>query len=222
MARAKVTKPIKRRQLSVEKIVDAAIEVLRSHGEQALTMRRIADDCDVTPMAVYHHVPDKETLEVLVADRMFLEASREMPEIDPPWRPGLVRLMTAVRNKLLEAPGAGAFTARRAIIGPGSARTTETMFRLLHKGGLTGNAVAEAADALSVLTIGSVAYDLSRSPGIRDQLADHLSPEDAVFLPQHMPHYSDRDPGDRFLRALNWILDGIEAQSGKQRARIKR
>lgn len=198
------SRPIKRRHLSIDKILDASIEVLRTEGADALSMRRIAEACGVTPMAVYHHVPDKEALEILAADRILLEAVADTPGAGGDWRDELVNLMTAVRERLLETPGAGAIVARRTITGPGSTAIDEAMDRHLLKGGLSVETAAEAKHVLSVLTIGSVAYALSREE--RGGASNRQSAK-ATF-----PIDPGGDPGRAFANAIGAVLDAFDVR----------
>ena len=56
-----------KRDLTVDEIVDRAIEITGTDGgESSLTMRALASACGVTPMALYRHVDDKETLLTLI------------------------------------------------------------------------------------------------------------------------------------------------------------
>jgi TetR/AcrR family tetracycline transcriptional repressor len=51
-------------------VIDAALALLDSGGLAGLSMRRLAADLDVQPSALYHHVPNKQTLLGRVADEM--------------------------------------------------------------------------------------------------------------------------------------------------------
>jgi len=84
------------------------------------------------------------------------------------------------------------------------------MFSHLHAGGLRGDAVAEATDAITLLIMGSVVNELTRPPQVRDKLVDQLAAEDAPHLRRYITTYSHRDPEARFRTALNWLLDGVE------------
>ncbi|MEU7143683.1 TetR/AcrR family transcriptional regulator [Nocardia sp. NPDC046473] len=55
-------------RLSREAIVEAADQVLRSEGADGLSMRRLAKELGSTPMALYHHVRDKDELLLLVLE----------------------------------------------------------------------------------------------------------------------------------------------------------
>lgn len=54
-------------------VVAAALRVLDEHGLEFCSMRRVAAALDVQPSALYHHVPDKQTLLALMADEVLRE-----------------------------------------------------------------------------------------------------------------------------------------------------
>jgi AcrR family transcriptional regulator len=54
-----------------QRIAAAALRVLEKEGPAAVTMRRIANTVRVTPMAIYHHFPNREALLKTVTDREF-------------------------------------------------------------------------------------------------------------------------------------------------------
>ena len=51
-------------------VVDAALQVLDAQGLEFCSMRRVAAALDVQPSALYHHVPNKQTLLALMADEI--------------------------------------------------------------------------------------------------------------------------------------------------------
>lgn len=55
--------------LSRERIVEAAFGLLQEYGLQDVSMRRISSSLDVRPGALYYHVPNKQELLRLVAQR---------------------------------------------------------------------------------------------------------------------------------------------------------
>jgi len=209
---AKPTKQTKktnqRRDLTVEKIVEASLVVLKSNDPSALTMRRVAEECGVSAMAIYHHVNDKSQLATLAVDSLFLAAAQG-PRKGEDWRERLLDFLQEVRRRLLETPGAGMIFVRQAIIGPGTATTTELMFDCLREGGLSGHAIAQASDAITMLLIGSIANDLTRPPQIREELGKQLAPEETPILQKNMKIYATRDGSERFMLAIGWILDGV-------------
>jgi AcrR family transcriptional regulator len=56
---------------TAEHIAKVALEILESEGPEAVSMRRIAQAVGVTPMAIYHHFPNRQALLDVVVDREF-------------------------------------------------------------------------------------------------------------------------------------------------------
>lgn len=52
-------------------IYSCALRVLEAEGAQAVTMRRVARETGITPMAIYHHYKNRETLLSAVVDNEF-------------------------------------------------------------------------------------------------------------------------------------------------------
>jgi AcrR family transcriptional regulator len=58
-------------QTTAELIFAAALVILEEDGPDAVSMRRVADAVGITPMAIYHHFPNREALLNTVTDREF-------------------------------------------------------------------------------------------------------------------------------------------------------
>jgi AcrR family transcriptional regulator len=56
---------------TAERIVEEALKILEKEGEDAVSMRRVAQAVGITPMAIYHHFPKREALLDFVVDREF-------------------------------------------------------------------------------------------------------------------------------------------------------
>lgn len=111
-------------------VVAAALRVLDAQGLEGCSMRRVAAELDVQPSALYHHVPDKQTLLALMADEIVRGAGASAP--DP--RTFCVELrdaMLAVRDGADVVATAAAFRLGAsqiedrlaALVGPDGART---------------------------------------------------------------------------------------------------
>lgn len=55
---------------SLDDVVSGALRVLDQYGLEFCSMRRVAGELGVQPSALYHHVPDKQSLLALMADRL--------------------------------------------------------------------------------------------------------------------------------------------------------
>ncbi|QZY50933.1 TetR/AcrR family transcriptional regulator [Leucobacter tenebrionis] len=58
-------------------VVAAGLRVLDAQGLEGCSMRRVAAELGVQPSALYHHVPDKQTLLALMADEIVAPVARE-------------------------------------------------------------------------------------------------------------------------------------------------
>lgn len=54
-----------------QRIYECALGILEAEGPQAVTMRRVARETGITPMAIYHYFPNREALLGCVVDSEF-------------------------------------------------------------------------------------------------------------------------------------------------------
>src|SRR5258708_20136966 len=80
-----------RTKLSRSAVVGRALALADSAGLEALTIRRLATELGVTPMALYWHFRSKEELIAGVADRIWGEIRTDVDRASP-W-PDQLRLM---------------------------------------------------------------------------------------------------------------------------------
>lgn len=65
-----------------QRIARIALGILEKQGPDAVSMRRIAGAVGITPMAIYHHFPNREALLRSVVDKefeQFLDIIRQLP-----------------------------------------------------------------------------------------------------------------------------------------------
>ena len=89
-----------------ERIADAALAILEREGAQAVSMRRVAQDVGVTPMALYHHYANREALLQALIYREFDQLNARVARgAMPPGEPGnLVRAADTFVAYGLERP----------------------------------------------------------------------------------------------------------------------
>ncbi len=201
-----------RRNLSLDEIVAVAIDMLTDADDTALTMRRLATECGVTPMALYNHVADKEEILTHVVDRVLepVAVFDAAAHADP--RVALIECGSLFRRRLLSHRGAASTFLRRPVVSPNLTRVTERLFELVDALELGSARVAETVDAVVLLTIGSIANDLTRPPEIRRLLGANEAHTEAPVMAKHLDDYANRDGDARYRQTLAWILDGVGAR----------
>ena len=90
-------------RISREEVIGTARRIVTEEGVDRLTMRRLATEIGSTPMALYHHVRNKEELLVLLLDDYAAQALRR-PELPADPRERVVVAAAAIHEALAACP----------------------------------------------------------------------------------------------------------------------
>jgi TetR/AcrR family transcriptional regulator, tetracycline repressor protein len=163
-----------RTRLSKRVVVDRALALADAHGLEALTIRRLAQDLGVTPMALYWHFRSKEELLAALGDRVWSEIDITL---DPAasWHDQLRGLLESLVRVLRGHPSASdLLLAGEKLHSEASMQAAEAALEVLEGGG--GFDAEHAAEiARSVLWTGLmlVMSEPGRNPSVAaDQLAE--------------------------------------------------
>lgn len=107
-----------RQTLTVDRVVDAAIELADAEGLAVVTMRRVAQELDVAPMSLYTYVPGKAELIDLMLDTVLARMPRSTPSSDG-WRDRVVAIADDNRALYERHPWLAAVATGRPALGPG-------------------------------------------------------------------------------------------------------
>jgi AcrR family transcriptional regulator len=181
-----------RARLSKSVVVDRALALADAHGLEALTIRRLAQDLGVTPMALYWHFRSKEHLLEAVGDRIWEEIDVSLdPAAD--WVAQLRRLMESLVRMLRAHPAASSLLSTGAKVhGTASMEATEVALTVLERGGFDPEHASEIAR--SALWTGLML--VMSQPGFHptmsaEQKAEHMRQERvrlALLPPDRFPH----------------------------------
>lgn len=166
-------------RLQRERVLTAAVDLADSIGIDAVSMRRLAAELGVVPMALYKHVADKDAL----VDGMVDVALSELGPLEQvgAWRPTVRRRVLATREVMLRHPW-----LRRVL----ETRPTSTLSVLSYTDSLI--AVFREAGFSDVLTHHVMHAFGSRMWGFTQELADDGGdpppPEALAALAQHFPN----------------------------------
>src|SRR5262249_55628948 len=177
-------------RLTKTAVVDQALKLADADGTEALTIRRLADQLGVTPMAIYWHFKNKEQLLSATADHVLREVR---PDVDPaaPWDRRLRGMVEALLRGMRQHPSAPALLMAADKSGVEALdRATEAALELLSQAGFS---LAEGFQiAASVLhdVIGLVEREPGRLPG--------MSPEQAAECHRRAWLALEALPADRY------------------------
>lgn len=190
-------------KLTLEHVMQQALIIADTQGINALTIRGIARACNVTPMAIYLHVDTVADLEELA----FRQAMQQMqpPSQSGPWREQVISIWRNFRDMLMAHPGAAAVFAKRQMPTPEIINATRQLLEVLETAGLTPDQAFAAYDATFIFTLGSVRFDISRTPDARTGILDNGHP----MLQRYAANLSQRDPDAAFETGMEIILRGF-------------
>lgn len=214
--------------LSVDRIVRAAIEVADAEGLVALSMRRVAERLGVGTMSLYTYVPGKAELIDVMLDTVYAETDKP-DEVAGGWRARL-ELVARENWKLYHRhPWMLQIAVSRPVMGPNLMAKYDHELRALHGIGLT----EVEMDSLVSLVLGHVEGAARRAIDAA-QAAQRTGMTDEQWWGAHAPllakffdarryptaarvgeaagaaYGAAYDPEHAFEFGLQRILDGIE------------
>src|SRR4030095_4264743 len=98
MTKAAAQSTEKRAPLSRERVLRGAVAIADEDGIAALTMRSLAQELGVKPMALYYHVANKAQILDGIVDLVFSEI--ELPRPGGDWRAEIIRRSDSARQVL--------------------------------------------------------------------------------------------------------------------------
>jgi len=122
-----------RPSLSRELVADRALEIADTEGIEAVTIRRLATELGVTPMALYWHFRTKEDLLAGLADRV-LDAI-EVPERTDDWSADIRAALAALVAAMRPHPQVAHLVRDRIMAHPTGLDLTEMALATLSAGG---------------------------------------------------------------------------------------
>lgn len=218
----------KRVTLTPQTVVEGGLALAEAEGLAAVTVRRLAKDLDVTPMALYWHFRSKDELLEGMAARIFDEVDLSV-EASATWQEQLRALLGSMVGVLRAHPSTAILLSTRTASSEGSLRATEVMLDILRRGGFSPTEATQIArHALS-----TVVNLISGEPGvvargesgevIDDRRRARLFLE--VLPPERYPRLVEAatplsegvDPDTYFAFGLDLLLAGIEAMAARKR-----
>lgn len=213
------------RQLSRERVLEAAVGIADAEGLGALTMRSLAAALNAKPMSLYHYIRNKDELLDALVDRVFAEI--ELPGMGGGWRAEVRRRCLSARAVLARHPWSLALVETRTNPGPATLRHHDAMLGVLRVGGFSLQMTAHAYAIVDAYVYGFVLQEASLpfdttdatnkvTESIMQGFAAVDYPHLVEFAAQHVqqPGYHF---GDQFEFGLDLILDALAAHGGATR-----
>lgn len=189
--------------LTRDRIVQSALGLARHEGLAGVSMRKLAQELGVEAMSLYHHVPNKRALLILMADRSLASLRPADPSL--PWAERLVTLLDDIYRAGVENPAMISVLAAQEL-DPGQIEASEvsalmlieSVLQILAESGLRVPQRVHVYNSLINLVYGFV---LARTQGLAK-----ASPKLVDSDPRHRP-----TAGRESFPALAEVLEGLHA-----------
>ena len=210
----------RRNRLSRERVLQAAVALADKSGIEAVSMRRLAEELGVVPMAPYKHVASKEELLDGMVDIV-------IGEIDPPaggadWKSAVRQRILSARQSLLRHRWAPGVIESRTNPSPAMLAYIDSMIGMFLAGGFSADLTHHALHAMGSRLFGFSQDVFTDSPSL-DPAAQAMLVRQ---LKDRYPHIAEMvvtvyhdaasvvgqgcDDQFEFEFALDLLLDGLD------------
>ena len=215
----------RRERLNRERVLRAAVALADQAGIAAVSMRRLAQELGVVPMALYKHVADKDELLDGMVDLVIEEIEPPDPRLD--WKSAIRRRILAARRAVLRHPWARQAIESRTNRTPTVLRYMDSLVGAFRAGGISVDLTHHAMHALGNRIWGFSPElfndpESSAPPTLSPQVQEAMAREFAEKYPNILAVAMSATEGDlsgvgrgcdeqfEFEFALDLLLDGVE------------
>ncbi len=204
--------------LSRERVLRCAVELADRGGIEALSMRNLAKELSVRPMALYYWFKNKDQLVDGLVDLVFSEV--DMPSPGVGWQIAMRQRAVSVRQALSRHPWAVGLMESRRNPGPATLRHHDAVLGSLRQAGFSIGMTALAYSLMDSYIYGfalqqqNLPFDVSEAPpAVAQDFLDQFPADEYPYLAEltveHVmqPGY---DYGAEFERGLDLILEGLD------------
>ncbi|WP_328846545.1 TetR/AcrR family transcriptional regulator [Streptomyces sp. NBC_00258] len=147
--------------LTREEVLAAAADLVRQHGPQTLTMRKLAAELGTAVTSIYWHVGNRESL----LDALVERTVAELGEIRPVGRTPAGRIVSvarALRRRLRDHPHLVAMVHERGLTERMFLPAQQALVHEVHAAGLRGARAADVVRAVQFQVVGHLLVERNR------------------------------------------------------------
>jgi TetR/AcrR family transcriptional regulator, tetracycline repressor protein len=217
-------------RLSRAVVVERALALSDADGLETVTIRRLAAELGVSPMALYWHFRTKDELLAALADRIWAEIDTQ---VDPgaPWAAQLRGLLRSLVRVLRQHPSASALLlAKQKMNSEAALAATEVTLSVLRRAGFDAAQAAAIARHGLYLALMLVMSEPGREPGMTEEDCAEAQRRNRVRLallpPDRYPRVIESagpltacdDPDEHYQFGIDLLIAGVQAIASASRA----
>lgn len=210
-----------RNTLSAELIVRTALALMESKGTDGFSLRGVAAELGVGPMALYTYFRSKDDLYDAVRDHLM--ALLPPVPADQPWPDQVRAVCRDLRRLMLQHPCLAQLLAGRPLSGHETARVAEGLLGVLRSAGFGKDVAARTHTTLFTYVLGATSWEIQMAAERRDPDAwrrlrttmESLSPAEFPTVVDLAPELSRTTGGDaQFDYGLDLLIAGLQSTAG--------
>jgi len=215
MARSRTSRA-RRKPLSRERVLGAAIGLADAEGIEALSMRKLARELGVEAMSLYNHVANKDAILDGIVEVVAAEA--ELPAEGTEWKSAIRQSAIATRDMFVRHPWASRLWMSRQGGGTARLRRADWLLRTFREAGLSEELTFHAYHVVESHILGFTVQQLNfpyQGAELEERASRFLArfpvdefPDFADHVRQHLEPHEGGEGG--FELGLDLILDGLE------------
>lgn len=203
-------------RISREEIIETARRIVDEGGVDRLTMRRLATEVGSTPMALYHHVRDKEELLVLLLDDYAARALRRS-ELPTHPRERIVAATTTIHEALAACPWIVEVLTADDLMSTSALWFVEQIVDGLVECGLSPDRAVHGYRAIWYYTVGEIVVRTTAArrradddrATYRERVFADLDPSELPRLAQAADRWASLTAEDTYQDGLRALVDGL-------------
>jgi AcrR family transcriptional regulator len=220
-----------RAPLSRDRIVELAIEHADERGIEQVSMRRLAAELSVTPMALYWHFANRDALLDAMAEHVATEVAHD-DDPDALWQARLRRALMTTLTLFQSHPWLGPLGLERIVPAPGYLRALEVLLDTVRTAGYGPRATVDVVEFAieSVSAMAARTAEVAKNP--QDPSQDQLAMRQQFLNLSRVdyPHIRDAakpltspgKPGSYVKNGIDVLIGGIEAAAPTRSASTPR
>lgn len=201
-----------KRNLTKQKICEAAIFLIEINGLEGLSMRKLASKLNVEAASLYNHITNKSGLFDLIQEHLYSQIPTNFS--DNNWKDHLLDLATSTRRGLLQVPKVVLLFATRPTITKSSLEQAEVSLNILIKAGFKQSEALSIFRNLHVFILGHVLAEVGQVPGEVDSSDEpsinDINIDEYPTLKKTSSYKSNTDFEKGFKLGLQCIINGLE------------
>ncbi|MBC2592352.1 TetR family transcriptional regulator [Rhodococcus aetherivorans] len=203
----------KSERLSEQQIIDAALEIIRESGVEGLSMRLLSRRLNVTPMATYYYVRDKQDLLDLVA--RWAMGTIEIPDKDSgPWYERLRLLVDRIETALRQNKGIAEVLLGRIMLTQRS--VMNGIMEILLDAGFDRASVVEGYAAIHTYLFGRYRVAIGSESRVPRDADDDVATESDDTVARMMPVTRTLTGRDYYTFGIETLIYGLRVQLRRQ------